>query len=69
MSRDEYEIYLLEIRQALKDEESSLKSRNCTSLTKFKSLVKLKIEIREALIKYRIGYKEKDGAVIKLMEG
>jgi hypothetical protein len=69
MDKDAYEIYLLEIRQVLKEAKAQLKSQASISLSKFHEISQLQASIQKQLILYRTGIKDQNQQVISLMEG
>ena len=68
MSRDEYEILLLEIRQELKDKEEILRNLSCVNLFLFKRVQVLSKEVQKQILDYRID-RVRNKEFLNLMEG
>lgn len=69
MSKDAYEILLLEIRQCLRDAETELLNTNTIDIKKFKRLKSLKALIKETLISYRLKKSKNPETIAKLING
>lgn len=70
MKRDVYEIFLLEIRQGLKDQEQLLLSAGCISIVSYRRLVSAKKQVQSELLNYRMGNKQtQNKQIVNLMEG
>jgi hypothetical protein len=69
MKRDKYEIYLLELRQGIKDAEEQLRNLVCVSLIDYRRLYALKKMIKEELIKNKVNESDKKQQFLKFMEG
>lgn len=69
MRKDRYEIYLLELRQGIKDAEEHLKDLVCVSIIDFRRLRDLKNLVRKELIDNRINESNKKQHFLKFMEG
>lgn len=66
--RSLYEIYLLELRQGIKESEEQLRSLACVDILLFQKIKRARKEIQRELINHRLGIKE-NTEILKLMEG
>ena len=69
MKKDMYEIYLLEIRQGLRETEEHFRAQPCTDLVRFRELIKIKSLVQQALIDFRTGRGERNELFINFMGG
>lgn len=67
--RDAYEIFLLEVRQGIKDTEQQFRNLACVDLCYYKKLIKLKVLVDKELKANSLGTSDKRELFHQIIEG